>query len=216
MARGEGFGIMDVSTDVANDPKFRRIQRQAPELVAPAFAVYIALMAESWKAGRRVSIDDGWPAFMPFDPKVVDQLTAAGLVDRHGLIALAAWQTWFMPVRARRAALRERWSRANANRHGQAIREANTAASSRGDAAVTARLPRGSRPDTAAIRSVPSVPSERKRTDERPKGETNGRDLATCPGCGDELHPGDPGVRADRVGQLWHEACPPAIATVPA
>ena len=198
MARDDGFAVMDVSSDIANGRKFRRIQRQAPDLVAVAMTVYVALLGESWKAGRRVPVDDGWPTLVAFDQRVVDQMTTVGLLDRRGLVTSAAWRRWFEPARARRAASRDRWARYNANRH-----------------AVATSLPRGNRVATAT--SVPSVRSKERTV--APRGaratvrRTNGHDNTTCPGCGDELHPTDPGVTTDRDGQLWHEACPPPVVS---
>jgi hypothetical protein len=138
MPRSLGFDVMDVSTSVCDDPKFRRLQREAPEHVAVAFTAYIATMAESWKAGRRVSIEDGWPAFLPFDRTVIDLLVSVGLLDSSGLVSPKAWRSWFEPARKRRQKARERWTRYNANRD-----------------ADTTVVPRGS--DAGTATSVPSV-----------------------------------------------------------
>lgn len=145
MPRAEGFAVMDVSTSVCDDPKFRRIHRQSPDLVAPAFTAYMAVMAESWKAGSRVAVEDAWPSLLPFDQAVVDALVIVGLLDKRGLLSPKAWRGWFDPARERRDKSRVRWTRYNAKRD-----------------ADTTDLPRGSDADTAtSVPTVrPSVPTE--------------------------------------------------------
>lgn len=137
-SRADGFAIMDVSTSICDDPKFRRLQRENPELVAPAFAAYVAVMAESWKTGKRVPVEDAWPGFLAFDQTVCDALRRVGLVDAKGFVSVTAWRSWYLPARDRRSKSRARWARYNANRDGD-----------------TAPPPRGSDVDTAT--SVPSV-----------------------------------------------------------
>lgn len=142
MSRAEGFAVMDVSTSVCDDPKFRRLQRENPEFVAPGVTAYLATMAESWKAGHRVSVEDAWPAILPFNREVVDAMIRVELLDRKGLLSQKAWRSWFEPARKRRQQSRDRWTRYNANRD-----------------ADTALVPRGS--DVSTATSVPSVPSVR-------------------------------------------------------
>ena len=142
---------MDVSTDIANDPKFRKLHRHAPDHSAAAFVGYLSTLAESWKAGRRVSIDDSWPAFLPFDQTAVEALMHVGLLDNRGMPPAKAWSGWFGAARDRRIKSRERWKRYNANRD-----------------ADTTGVPRGNDADTAT--SVPTVPSVRSY----PSGSVNG------------------------------------------
>lgn len=149
MSREDGFAVMDVSTDIVNDPKFRRLHRQAPEHVAAAFMAYVAVLGESWKAGRRVPVVDAWPVLLPYDEAAIAAMIAAGLLDKRGQIPAKAWQGWFEPAHMRRKNTRERWRRANAIR----------IAESTGNSAPTAPLPRGNSADTGAIPSVPLRPS---------------------------------------------------------
>jgi len=142
MSRDDGFAVMDVSTDIINDPKVRKLWRYAPSHAAVALVGYVATMAESWKAGRRVSIDDAWPAIVPFNQSAVEALAHVGLLDKRGMVTVAAWRGWYEPAKARRDKSRDRWARYNAQRN-----------------ADTASLPRGTNADTAS--SVPSVPSVR-------------------------------------------------------
>lgn len=144
MSRTEGFAVMDVSTSICDDPKFRRIQRQSPELVGTAFSVYVAVMAESWRAGKRVSVDDAWPSIIPYDARADEALREAGLLDRRGLPSAKAWRSWFEPAYKRRETMREKWRRANENR--------------RDDSAPP---PRGNRADTAAPVPSRTAPSDR-------------------------------------------------------
>lgn len=138
MTRDDGFAIMDVSTSICDDPKFRRLTRENPEHVAVGFTVYVAVMAESWKDGKRVPVTDAWPGFLPFDEAVAASLIRVGLLDSKGRLSSNAWRTWFEPARVRRDKSRDRWARYNAKRD-----------------ADTTSLPRGNHADTAT--SVPSV-----------------------------------------------------------
>ena len=141
MSRDDGFTVMDVSTDIVNDPKVRKLYRVAPNHANTAFVAFIATLGESWKAGRRVRIDDAWPGYLPYDQDAVDALIAVGLLDRRGWLSLRAWEGWFGIAKTRREAARERWRRANEKRN-----------------ADTAELPRGNGAGTYATRTVPSVP----------------------------------------------------------
>lgn len=133
---------MDVSTSIVDDPKFRKLYRHAPDHAGDAFAAYVATMSESWKAGRRVNVDDAWPAFLPFNKPAIEALIHVGLLDAKGLIPSKSWRSWFGPANERRAKARDRWARYNASRTG-----------------VTADVPRGN--DVGTATSVPSVPSVR-------------------------------------------------------
>jgi hypothetical protein len=139
---------MDVSTSICDDPKFRRLAREYPDHVAVAFTAYVAVCAESWRAGRRVPQEEAWPAFLPFDEEAVLALYRVGLIDKRGCIVSKAWRSWYEPARERRDKARERWTRYNALR-----------------GADTTSLPRGSHADTAtSVRpSVPTVPSAASR-----------------------------------------------------
>lgn len=148
MSRDGGFTVMDVSTDILNDPKFRKLQRLYPDLVAPCVAAYLAVMAESWKAGRRVSIEDGWPSILPYEARAQAALEDVGLIDRRGCLPVKAWDGWFGPAQQRRKASRDRWERYNAKRN---------AANTPSDTQPTS-LPRGNHVATAT--SVPSVPTD--------------------------------------------------------
>ena len=155
MSRDDGFAVMDVSVDLVNDPKVRKLFRHAPSHAAVAFMAYVATMAESWRAGRRVNVDEAWPSVLPFSRPAVDALISVGLLDRHGLVLLKTWRSWYEVARDRRSEHRQRWRRANEKRR-----------------AESALLPRGNDDDTAPsypIRSSPTVPPEGYTRGDSPK-----------------------------------------------
>lgn len=140
VSRDDGFAVMDVSSDIVNDPKVRKLYRHAPDHAGVAFIAYVATMGESWKQGRRMTIDDAWPAFLPFDKPAVEALVHVGLIDARGYVTAKAWRGWFEVALQRRSKSRDRWARYNAQRN------ADTTSGPRGSDAVTAS-------------SVPSAPS---------------------------------------------------------
>lgn len=167
MSRDQGFDVMDVSTAIIHDPKVRKLARFAPDHAGVAFTAYMAVMAESWKAGRRVPLDDAWPPFLPYDQSAAEALAHVGLLDSKGLIPLKAWHGWFDPASERRDRSRDRWARYNAKR------DPSTASVPRGSDAVTASDSRGD--DAATATSVrPSVPTDRPsaRDSESPRPPT--------------------------------------------
>lgn len=162
MSRDDGFAVMDVSTDICHDPKFRRLQRERPEHVASGFLAYMSTAAESWKSGRRVAVEEAWPALIPFDAAVCDSLRLVGLLDRHGLVSSHAWRGWFKPALERRLKTRARWTRWNEKR------AADTTLDQRGtDAVMTPTVRQSVSP------SEPSVPTDQQGSnpvDERHRG----------------------------------------------
>jgi hypothetical protein len=147
VSRDEGFAVMDVSTSIMHDPKVKKLWRHAPDHAPVAFTAYVSTVAESWMAGRRVNIDDAWPAFLTFSKPAIEALVAVELLDSDGLVPVKTWRGWFVPAMKRRKQARARWARSNAKR------TADTASVPRGIDVVT-RAP-SVRP------SVPSVPPER-------------------------------------------------------
>jgi len=142
MSRDDGFAVMDVSSDIVNDPKVRKLFRLSPDHANAAFVAFIATLGESWKAGRRVNITDAWPGYLTFDQDAVDALVSVGLLDRRGLLSLRAWEGWFGIAKTRRETARDRWRRANEKRHADA-----------------AMVPRGNGADTEATVPIRSSPT---------------------------------------------------------
>jgi hypothetical protein len=149
---------MDVSTDICNDSKFRRLHRHNPDHVAPAFFAYVAVLSESWKAGRRVTVADSWPTVLPFDAGVVASMVAVGLLDKNGRPPAKVWSGWYEPARRRRDQSRDRWNRYNEKRNSNPVVDGET---TRADTAFreggTTVVPRGN--DVATATSVPFLPS---------------------------------------------------------
>lgn len=165
MSRDDGFAVMDVSVAFVDDPKWRKLLRHAPAQLGPAFIAYTATMGESWKAGRRVSVDDAWPALIPYSEDAVAALRHVGLLDSGGHVQSRAWRGWFGPAKARRDSFRDRWARANEKRRAEA-----------------AQLPRGSDAVTASpVPSVPSDPSVDSREIPPPPAKRGRRKDATNP-----------------------------------
>lgn len=156
MSRDEGFAIMDVSVDIANDPKVRKLFRHAPDHAPAAFMAYVATMGESWRSGRRVNVDDAWPPALPFSKPAIEALVHVELLDPAGTIPTRTWRGWFVVAQRRRTKARDRWARYNTEHRGSRTN---------GDDGTTP-LPRGSDDGTAT--SVPPVPPSRPSVDSPP------------------------------------------------
>lgn len=175
MSRDDGFAVMDVSTAIVNDTKFGKVRRLAPDHANEAFIGYVATLAESWSHGRRVSIDDAWPPFLPFSKAAVEAMIHVGLLDARGMIPAKAWRGWFEPARKRRGDSRDRWARYNAKRNGpRTDDDAATAPEPRGnDAATATSVPPGP--------SVPPAPSENDKKTPPPPAKRGLRETKTNP-----------------------------------
>jgi len=171
MSRGDGFEVMDVSTGYVDDPKWRKLARYAPDQLGPAFIAYTATMAESWRVGRRVSIEDAWPALIPVSKPAIDALRHVGLLDSHDLVQSRAWRGWFGAAKARRDTYRERWARANEKRR------ADAALSPRGSDAVTAASPSVPSVSVPSVdtKEIPPPPAERGRRAKGTNPRANGQ-----------------------------------------
>lgn len=111
MTRDEGFAVMDVSTSLLQDPKVRKLQRHAPDRWPTAMVAYVSTMAESWKAGRRVTVEDAWPVGLAYDELAAEALQQVGLIDGSGLIVPRTWRSWFGKAKQRRNKSRADWRR---------------------------------------------------------------------------------------------------------
>ena len=135
---------MDVSTSLLSDTKVKRLLRHAPDRYPVAVLAYLSAMAESWKAGRRVTVEDSWPVGVPFDPLAIEALSHVGLVDASGLIVPRTWRSWFGKAKSRRAKSRADWRKWTQDRR---KRQAGVSPDSAGDT---------SKPSVPPVR--PSVP----------------------------------------------------------
>lgn len=139
MSRDDGFAVMDVSTSILDDEKFKKLARYSPDHIGTAVTGFLATLSASWRHAKRVQIEDAWPAFMPFDRLAADALIHCKLLDKTGRIPAKPWNGWFGPARKRREVTRDRWDRYNAKRRGTSTNDdAATALAPRGNDAVTA------------------------------------------------------------------------------
>lgn len=149
MSRDEGFAVMDVSTSLLQDPKVRKLQRYAPDRWPVAMIAYVSTMSESWKAGRRVSVEDAWPVGLTFDALAAEALIQVGLVDGSGHIIPRTWRSWFGKAKSRRAKSRadwRKWQQEHRKRKGGVNPDSDP------DKVI---------PSVPPVRSVPSDPSVR-------------------------------------------------------
>lgn len=169
MSRIEGFDVMDVSTSLPNDPKFRQLAREAPAELGTAFMAYVATMAESWRAGERVSVETAWPPILPHSEAAVTAMQRVNLLDPRGRVTTSAWRGYFEQARERREKSRERWRRANEKR----TKEPGNPIGN--DRVATARSHRGANAVTA-----PPIPSDsdsvRKKNESLSGEDSDARD----------------------------------------
>jgi hypothetical protein len=156
MSRDDGFAVVDLDVGLAHDPKIIRLARNLRDETQTAAHVglYVTLLAESWRNGERVRLEDALPAWWMADvAPVAAALCAAGLVDDEHRIPERSWDSWFMPAWRRRQSRKREGSISGLVSHGmtreQAEREANRR-SKQAQAEVTSKSPQGE-PD-------PSVP----------------------------------------------------------
>lgn len=171
-SRLQGFDVMDVSTALPNDPKVKRLAREYPDLLAPGFLVYVATLAESWKAGERVRYDDAWPSYLDFDQATVDALRAVRLLDEQGRVTSRGWRGYFEPARKRRAQGRKRYADWRARQSGK---NPNLNGKPNGDLTVSQPLANGMQTGNR-----PSVRPKDSITPPNPPRPRGGRRKATA------------------------------------
>jgi hypothetical protein len=166
VSRDDGWSTADVSTRHLNDPKVRKLWRVVDgdvDAMARALVVHLALVLASWSEGRRLTVDESAPTWLPVDQETTAALRQAGLVDATGRLPKRSWESWHGPAERRRELARESGAEGNRRRWG----------SSKG----TDREPIGSRsgtdPRTVPIRTDPSDRA-RARAAEPRRGATNG------------------------------------------
>jgi hypothetical protein len=196
VSRGDGFDRMDVSTSIDDDPKFRALARRHPDLLAVAGWAYVGLLARSWREGCRLTLEEGWPALLPFDPAGAAALVEVGLVDADTRIPPGPWSSWFSSASERRQQGRDRQRRADVKRGHTRQTDSQDRQSGSQAGPTLAPAQRQRWPDVGPVKQEPTTTRDL-------------RDLTTCPQCGDgPLSDRDPDVATDRGGQRWHRACP--------
>lgn len=201
MTRRDRLRIMDISTDIHDDPKFRRIQRRRPDHVAPAFLAYLALLGECWQERERLALDeDTWPITITYDPEVIATMIGVGLLTDDRKITESAWAEYVAPALARIAAERERWRRNKADARG---RDKAGPTPVRAD---TTRTPRGVPTESATAgpgRAGPTEPGPGRTNGSRPHERTTEQvpSEGDCRVCGGHVTD----KQAARVGPGWIE-----------
>lgn len=111
MSRNDGFDIADTDTGLMADPKVLALARRLRDATrtGAAITLYEAVRLASWKAGRRLTLEETVPGWW-LDP--VDDLAAAleavGLLDAEHRIPGHAWLGWYGPAFERRLDARRR------------------------------------------------------------------------------------------------------------
>jgi hypothetical protein len=107
----DGFTIADIDTTLMSDPKVVALARRHrdPLKTAAAVAPYVGLLLASWRAGKRLTLEESAPAwFIDHLDLWADDLAAVGLIDGERRAHEHAWRSWFVPADTRREDKRER------------------------------------------------------------------------------------------------------------
>lgn len=210
MSRDDGFGHADVDVGLLDDPKVRQLIRSTRDesLIARCLVAYTAVVLASWERGAPVSLEDAAPLWLTGLEDIGERLIAVGLLGDDKRIPPKPWEAWFGVAVARRERGRDRWRRWNERNPRNRQSGQNTPTGSTGH--TDTQTGSQSTPTLA-----PRLANVGHTTDEPLRKVTNGRERATCPGCGDLLDDADENVVvADRGRQLWHRTCPNAIGAV--
>jgi hypothetical protein len=167
----EGFQRGDLDTGLMDDPKVRALARRlrSTQATGAAVALYVAVIAASWREGRRLTLTEALPAWWLDEAvEMADALTDVGLLDRDQQIPDHAWESWFGPARDRVADFRARASRGGSVR---AEREREARASAGSSVGLTVGLSAGLTP---SVRPT-NQPSIRAQENDALKRVGNGR-----------------------------------------
>ena len=105
MSRETGFAVVDLDVGILHDPKVIKLARaiRDEERTAAHIGLYVALLAESWRTGERVRLEDALPAWWMADiEQYAKALRDAGLIDADDRIPEKSWSGWFGPAFKRR------------------------------------------------------------------------------------------------------------------
>jgi hypothetical protein len=166
MTRGAGFGNADLDVNITRDPKFRRLARLHPDLVAAAFAGYVGILTDSWGSGERKAAIDAWPEIIPWSDDVIAALQEVELLDAQQKVSEKAWNEWFGAACARREKRRQAGSEGGKQKASNALARLQQQASNasnvlehegedEGSSNAVALLPQG------ASKTLPVRPSVR-------------------------------------------------------
>lgn len=196
MSRDDGFRIADTDTGMMADPKVLALARRHrdPMRTAAAVALYDAVRLASWKACRRLTLDETAPGWWlePVDDMAAD-LAAVGLLDAEHRIPEHAWRAWFVPALDRYLDRRRRDIFAGLVSRGMAREEANAEADRR---IADRRL-------NLLGSTYKAQPTEPYRTEPyRTEPGERARDAKSPPDSGPES-PNDPFADPEREALVW-------------
>ena len=108
MTRAGGFAHANLDTSFLDDPKLRALRRRVGvQRSEHCVVLYLALVLESWRSGRRMKVNEAVQDWQDVDEDDVRALRAVGLVDRTERIPKASWDGWYGAAAGRREQLRE-------------------------------------------------------------------------------------------------------------
>ncbi len=201
--KAEGFPRMDISTTIHHDPKFRLLARRHPDLVVASLATYLVLLAESWREGARLTVEES-TSLVPYDEAVVEALAEAGLVDADGRVPERAWENHFGAASARRAGGRERQQRADAKRGRTA---------SKVSPPVNHPVNQTINPSTSQADRSSDGPALDQRWSGGYGRAESAESARVCPACNGLLTVDDDSniVQDPHDGRFWHQDCPDGL-----
>ena len=135
-SRDDGFAVADVSTSYYDDDKVRelwRILEGDVSAMCEAMTMHNATVIGSWRVGRRVTVNQAAPLWLPVREPIVEALVSARLLDRSRKVPPRSWAGWFGPAEARREERRE------AGRRGGIAKAKRTASSATAELYPTGR-----------------------------------------------------------------------------
>jgi hypothetical protein len=120
MSRTDGFPVADTDTSLPSDPKVVALARRLHDSIrtGAAQSLYEDVRLASWKAGRRLTLDESLPGWWldPFDD-LADALVAVGLLDDERRLPAHAFEGWYGPARDRRQRYRDLGSKGGQTSH---------------------------------------------------------------------------------------------------
>lgn len=90
---------MDVDTGFLYHRKTRALQVAHPERWPVYYTAYLAVLAESWKKGTRLTLADSWSVAFPCTlEEALAALVGVELLDAAGRIRMGSWKEWVEPA----------------------------------------------------------------------------------------------------------------------
>ena len=105
MSRDEGFAVADVSVNLYDDDRVKRLYRElGGDLGRMGHAMMLAevTLLASWRDGKRLTVHQAAPLWLTVDDELVAALVRVGMLDRGHRRPLKSWQAWFGPAYERR------------------------------------------------------------------------------------------------------------------